>query len=154
MHRASEVPETIATLLQSFGIRPQLESVRRSGRGITFRFHRPHEAQRILLNRCLFAQGSMGILHGREVGAVLTEFRSYRNGSLYSLHIVVGRNGRIFADVDRYNPYQGVRHMVLHGSLELLPHLAKRILRRAQRITACAIRTLMYSRGAQRETRQ
>lgn len=154
MHRPSEVHERIDTLLRSFGIHPAPESVRRSGDGILFRFRRPREAQRILQDRSLFAQGRMGILHGREVDGVLTEFRSYGKESAHSLHVVIGRTGRVFADVDRFNPYQGVRHMVLHGALELIPHLAKRILGRAQRITACAIQLAVRSRGGQGASRR
>jgi hypothetical protein len=154
MHRPSEVHDRIDTLLRSFGIHPEPKSVRRSGDGIIFRFHRPREAQKILQDRSLFAQGRMGILHDREVNGVLTEFRSYGKGSAHSLHVVIGRTGRVFADVDRFNPYQSVRHMVLHGALELLPHLAKRILGSAQRVSACAARFAERSRGVQEANRR
>jgi hypothetical protein len=32
-----------------------------------------------------------------------------------------------YAEIDRFNPYQGVTGLVLHGVLELFPYLAKRL---------------------------
>jgi hypothetical protein len=39
---------------------------------------------------------------------VVTEYRSYRKQRPYSLHVVIGKTGKIFADLDRFNPYRSV----------------------------------------------
>jgi hypothetical protein len=96
---------------------------------MTFRFASPHQARKELANRSLFAQGPLGILHAGEVGGVLTEYRSYRNGTRFSLHVVLGRSGLVYAEIDRFNPYQGATGLVLHGVLELFPYLVKRLVR-------------------------
>lgn len=75
----------------------------------------------------MFRQGPLGVLHGKQVGGLDTEFRSKRTGPEYSLHVVLGRGGLVFADLDRFNPYQNPTSLVLHGALELIPHLAKKI---------------------------
>jgi hypothetical protein len=30
-----------------------------------------------------------------------------RNGTRFSLHVVLGRSGLVYAEIDRFNPYQG-----------------------------------------------
>ncbi len=122
--------ETLAALTQ-FGVVPVPDSVRGSGAGITFAFASPREARQILGDRNLFGQGRLGILHSRVVGGVVTEYRSYRTGEQYSLHVVIGRKGGVFADLDRFNPYQGPASLFLHGVLELAPHLARRLVVRS-----------------------
>jgi len=134
MPDARESHTSIPALSRSFGIHPQAGSIRKAGQGITFRFDQPEKARKILYDRSLFAQGQLCVLHHDEVGGALTEFRSYRNGSGYSLHVVIGQNGGAFADLDRFNPYQSADQMVLHGVLELLPHLTRRFLKKARRI--------------------
>lgn len=118
--------ETLAALTQ-FGVVPMADSIRASGAGITFDFACPNEARQILGDRSIFGQGRLGILHSRVVGGVLTEYRSYRTGEAHSLHVVIGKKGTAFADLDRFNPYQSTASMLLHGVLELAPHLARRL---------------------------
>ena len=118
--------DALATLAQ-FGVVPAADSIRGSGAGITFAFASPREASQVLGDRTLFGQGRLGILHSRVVGGVVTEYRSYRTGEAYSLHVVIGKRGRAFADLDRFNPYQSAASLVLHGVLELAPHLARRL---------------------------
>src|SRR5437763_12945762 len=116
--------DTLARL-KIFGLAPASGSIRGAGAGILFAFARPHEAHGILANRRMFARGPLGILHSRQVGGIITEYRSYRAGSSPSLHVVLGKGGT-FADLDRFNPYQGPGSLFLHGALELAPHLARR----------------------------
>ena len=118
--------DTLAALTQ-FGVVPMPNSVRGSGAGITFAFARPGEARQILSDRTTFGQGRLGILHSGVVGGVLTEYRSYRTGEAHSLHVVIGKKGSAFADLDRFNPYQSAASLLLHGFLELAPHLARRL---------------------------
>jgi hypothetical protein len=35
----------------------------------------------------------------------------------------------VYAEIDRFNPYQGATGLVLHGVLELFPYLMKRLVR-------------------------
>ena len=114
--------------LRRFGIGPDPTSIRASGNGIVFRFRSPAGARRLLRDRRRFRQGPMGILHGAQVGGLDTEFRSCRKGSEYSLHVVLGRTGLVFADLDRYNPYQNLAGLVMHGVVELAPHLIRTLL--------------------------
>jgi hypothetical protein len=130
MSDAQESHTSIPALLRSFGIHTEAGSIRKAGQGITFQFDQPEKAREILCDRSLFAQGQLCLLHHNEVGGALTEFRSYRNGSGYSLHVVIDQNGGAFADLDRFNPYQSADQMVLHGVLELLPHLTRRFLKK------------------------
>jgi hypothetical protein len=120
----------IETALRRFGIAPEPASIRASGNGIVFRFPDAAAARRILRDRRRFRQGPLGILHGAQVGGLDTEFRSCRRGSEYSLHVVLGRSGMVYADLDRYNPYQNATGLLLHGLLELAPHLMRTVLRR------------------------
>jgi len=127
MHRETELQKRTEAALADFGIPPDPASIQSAGAGMTFRFASPHEARKELQNRSLFAQGPLGILHADEVGSVLTEYRSYRNGTRFSLHVVLGRSGLVYAEIDRFNPYQGATGLVLHGVLELFPYLVKRL---------------------------
>ena len=127
MRRKTELHKRTEEALAAFGIPPDPISIQSAGTGMTFRFASPHEARKELENRSLFAQGPLGILHAGEVGGVLTEYRSFRNGTRFSLHVVLGRSGLAYAEIDRFNPYQGVTGLVLHGVLELFPYLAKRL---------------------------
>ena len=115
--------------LVAFGVLPDPESIQAVGAGITFRFAAPLEALKKLENRSVFAEGPLGVLHGGEVGGVATEYRSYRNGTRFCLHVVLGRAGLAYAEIDRFNPYQGPTGLVLHGVLELFPYLVKRLVR-------------------------
>jgi hypothetical protein len=116
--------ETVAALTHIRAL-PASGTVRGNGSGITFDFADAAGALQILRNRERFAQGRLGILHSRAVGGVLTEYRSYRRGERYSLHIVIGKTGRVFADLDRFNPYQNPLELLKHGILELMPHLLR-----------------------------
>lgn len=127
MHRETELRKRTEDALADFGIAPDPGSIQSAGVGVTFRFASPLEARKELGNRSLFAQGPLGILHAGEVGGVLTEYRSYRNGTRFSLHVVLGRSGLVYAEIDRFNPYQGATGLVLHGVLELFPYLMKRL---------------------------
>ena len=127
MRRKTELQERTEGALAAFGIPPDPISIQNVGAGVTFRFASPLEARKKLENRSLFAQGPLGILHAGEVGGVLTEYRSYRNGTRFSLHVVLGRSGLVYAEIDRFNPYQGATGLVLHGVLELFPYLVKRL---------------------------
>jgi hypothetical protein len=118
---------SIQAALHTFAIPPAPLSVRKAGNGILFRFAEPRQARKVLQDRGLFRQGPLGVLHGRQVGGLDTEFRSKRSGPEYSLHVVLGRGGLVFADLDRFNPYQNATSLVLHGALELFPHLARRL---------------------------
>jgi hypothetical protein len=129
MRRKNELQKRTEDALAAFGIHPDPISIQSTRGGMTFRFASPLEAQKELENRSRFAQGPLGILHAGEVGGVLTEYRSYRNGTRFSLHVVLGRNGLVYAEIDRFNPYQGATGLVLHGVLELFPYLMKRLVR-------------------------
>src|ERR1017187_7028404 len=118
--------DTVAALMQ-FGVVPMPDSIRASGPGITFAFAHPSHARQVLGDRAVFGQGRLGILHSRAVGGVLTEYRSYRTSEAPSLHVVIGKRGDAFADLDRFNPYQSPASLFLHGVLELAPHLARRL---------------------------
>jgi hypothetical protein len=119
----------IIAALRKFGIAPDPATVRGSGNGIVFRFPDPCRARRILRDRRRFRQGPLGILHSAQVGGLDTEFRSCRRGRELSLHVVLGRSGLAFADLDRFNPYQNASGLILHGVLELAPHLFRTLLR-------------------------
>jgi hypothetical protein len=127
VHRETELQKRTEDALAAYGIPPDPTSIQSAGAGMVFRFASPLEARKELANRSLFAQGPLGILHGGEVGGVLTEYRSYRNGTRSSLHVVLGRSGLVYAEIDRFNPYQGATGLVLHGVLELFPYLMKRL---------------------------
>jgi hypothetical protein len=127
MRRKTELQKRTEDALAAFGILPDPISIQSIGGGMTFRFAAPLEARKELENRSLFAQGPLGILHAGEVGGVLTEYRSFRNGTRFSLHVVLGRNGLVYAEIDRFNPYQGASGLVLHGVLEFFPYLVKRL---------------------------
>jgi hypothetical protein len=115
--------QTVAAL-ENFGVDPAPDSVRGSGSGITFSFAAREEALEALRNRARFARGPLGILHGGVVGGVVTEYRSYRRDERQSLHVVLGKR-RVFADLDRFNPYQNPLDLLKHGFLELMPHLLR-----------------------------
>jgi hypothetical protein len=119
----------ICDALHAFGIEPARDSVTLQGGVIKFKFAHPQMAHPALQNTSLFAEGPLGILHQRHVGKVATEYRSYRAGVGYSLHIVLGRDGSVCAHLDRYNPYEGPVDLALHGLFELLPYLAAKFLR-------------------------
>jgi hypothetical protein len=123
----------IVAYLRRFGIGPEATSIRASGNGILFRFPDPNRARRILRDRRRFRQGPLGVLHSAQVGGLDTEYRSCRKGAEYSLHVVVGRTGVAFADLDRYNPYQNAKGLILHGALELAPHLFRTLWELARR---------------------
>jgi hypothetical protein len=127
--------QRIEQLLHRFGLTADAASVRQSGDGIVFRFRQPQHAARVLENSSLFARGRLGVLHGRQIGGLVCEYRSYTNGHGWSLHVVLGRSGT-FADIDRFNPYQGPLQMLLHGVLELGPHVVRSLRRR---VLACAV---------------
>ncbi len=120
----------IVAALRRFGIGPETSTVRASGNGIVFRFPDPRRARRILHDRRRFRQGPLGILHSAQVGGLDTEFRSFRRRGELSLHVVLGRSGLVFADLDRYNPYQNASGLLLHGLFELAPHLFRALRRR------------------------
>ena len=111
----------------AFGILPEPTSIQNVGAGMTFRFATPPLALQKLEDRSLFAQGPLGVLHGAQVGGLATEYRSYRNGRRFSLHVVLGKGGLAYAELDRFNPYQGATGLLLHGVLELFPYLVKRL---------------------------
>lgn len=48
----------------------------------------------------------------------------------YSLHVVIAKTDTIFAHLDRFNPYQNLRHLILHGVVEVAPHFRLLALRR------------------------
>jgi hypothetical protein len=123
MCRLTEVQNATVVALRRYDVLPEADSVRGSGSGITFHFADPGGALNILRQRGLFAQGPLGILHSKVLGGVVTEFRSYRKQRPYSLHVVIGKTGRIFADLDRFNPYQNISQLILHGLVEVAPHL-------------------------------
>jgi len=124
MNRLTCIQERTIAALAYFGVEPAADSVRGSGNGITFSFADRAEALEALRNRTRFARGPLGILHGGAVGGVVTEYRSYRRDQLHSLHVVLGKRG-IFADLDRFNPYQNPWDLLKHGFLELAPHLLR-----------------------------
>ena len=124
MNRLTRYQEETVVALQYFGVEPAPDSVRGSGSGITFSFADRQEALETLRNRVRFARGPLGILHSRAVGGVVTEFRSYRRDELQSLHVVLGKRG-VFADLDRFNPYQNPWDLLKHGFLELMPYLLR-----------------------------
>jgi hypothetical protein len=123
----------IVAYLRRFGIGPEATSIRASGNGILFRFPDPNRARRILRDRRRFREGPLGVLHSAQVGGLDTEYRSCRKSGEYSLHVVVGRTGLAFADLDRYNPYQNAKGLILHGALELAPHLFRTLWELARR---------------------
>ena len=129
MNQGTELRRRTEDALAAYGILPDPISIQSVGAGMTFRFASPLQARKELENRSLFARGPLGILHAGEVGGVLTEYRSYRNGTRFSLHVVLGRSGLVYAEIDRFNPYQGATGLVLHGVLELFPYLMKRLVR-------------------------
>ena len=121
--------ERTESALHAFGILPDPASIQAVGAGVTFRFASPQQAMRKLGNRAVFAEGPLGMLHGAAVGGFVTEYRSYRNGTRYCLHVVLGRSDLVYAEIDRFNPYQGATSLVPHGVLELFPYLVKRLVR-------------------------
>jgi hypothetical protein len=71
-----------------------------------------------------------GVFYGfhRDVGGDLIDFRSY-NGELGegSLQLVIDRfTGAIYADIDRFNPYQDVVRIFGHLFREVLPGFFRR----------------------------
>jgi hypothetical protein len=124
MNRLTRIQDQTVAALEYFGVEPAPDSVRGSGNGITFSFADREEALDALRNCTRFARGPLGILHGRVVGGVVTEFRSYRRDELHSLHVVLGKRG-VFADLDRFNPYQNPWDLLKHGFLELMPYLLR-----------------------------
>src|SRR6476646_1432073 len=118
MCRLTGMQSATVVALRRYGVLPAAESVRGSGSGITFAFADRDNALNILSQRALFAQGPLGILHSKVLGGVVTEFRSYRKQRPYSLHVVIGKTGRIFADLDRFNPYQNIQQLIMHGVVE------------------------------------
>ena len=124
MNRLTPAQTETVTALEYFGVAPAPDSVCGSGNGITFSLADREEALAVLRNRARFAQGPLGILHGRAVGGLVTEYRSYRRDNLRSLHVVLGKGG-VFADLDRFNPYQNPLDLLRHGFLELMPHLLR-----------------------------
>jgi len=123
MRRLTGMQNATVVALRRYGVLPVAESLRGSGSGITFQFADPDSALHILGQRGLFAQGPLGILHSKVLGGVITEYRSYRKQRPYSLHVVIGKTGKVFADLDRFNPYQNLRQLIMHGVLEVAPHL-------------------------------
>jgi hypothetical protein len=123
MHRLTEIQNATVAALRRYGVLPMAESVHGSGSGITFQFADRDGALHILRQRGLFAQGPLGILHSKVLGGVITEYRSYRKQRPYSLHVVIGKTGTVFADLDRFNPYQSLRHLIMHGVVAMAPHL-------------------------------
>jgi hypothetical protein len=123
MRRLTVVQNQTVVALRAYGVLPAAGSLRGSGSGVVFEFADAAEAMGVLRQRGLFAQGPLGILHGKVLGGVVTEFRSYRRGRPYSLHVVIGKTEKVFADLDRFNPYQNVRHLLMHGVVEVVPHL-------------------------------
>jgi hypothetical protein len=130
MRRLTEMQNATVVALRRYGVLPVAASVHGSGSGITFQFADPDGAMHILRQRGLFAQGPLGILHSKVLGGVVTEYRSYRKQRPYSLHVVIGKTGKVFADLDRFNPYQNLRQLIMHGVLEVAPHLLLLALRR------------------------
>jgi hypothetical protein len=122
----------IVEVLIRFGLEPAEVSMCRSEDGITFAFREPAAAMQTLGKKSMFAQVPLGSLHREQVGKVATEYRSYRGSAGYSLHVVIGKNGSVFAHLDRFNPYEGPVAFILHGSMELVPHLLGRLLRRCR----------------------
>jgi len=129
MLRTAELRKRTEDALIAFGVLPDPLSIQSVGAGMTFRFASPLQALKELENRSVFAEGPLGILHAGEVGGVETEYRSYRNGMRFCLHVVRGKGGLVYAEIDRFNPYQGATGLVLHGVLELFPYLVKRLVR-------------------------
>lgn len=123
MRQLTKIQNDTVVALRAYGVLPVTESLRGSGSGIVFQFANPGEAMSILRQRGLFAQGPLGILHSKVLGGVVTEYRSYRKRRPYSLHVVIGKTGKVFADLDRFNPYQNVHQLIMHGVLEVVPHL-------------------------------
>jgi hypothetical protein len=130
MRRLTAVQNETVVALRTYGVLPVPASLRGSGSGIVFQFANPGEAMRVLGQRGLFAQGPLGILHSKVLDGVVTEYRSYRKQRPYSLHVVIGKTGKVFADLDRFNPYQNIRHLIMHGVVEVAPHLLLLMLRR------------------------
>jgi hypothetical protein len=127
MRRLTRKQHETVVALRAYGVLPVGESLRGSGSGIVFQFADPVEAMNVLRQRVLFAQGPLGILHSKVLGGVVTEYRSYRQRKRrpYSLHVVIGKTGKVFADLDRFNPYQNIRHLIMHGVVEVAPFLLK-----------------------------
>src|SRR5688572_20426160 len=67
----------IEQLLHRFDLTADPASVCPSGDGIVFRFREPRHAARVLENSLLFARGRLGVLHGRQIGGLICEYRSY-----------------------------------------------------------------------------
>jgi len=132
MRRLTRMQHDTVVALRAYGVLPASESLRGSGSGIVFQFANPVEAMNVLRQRGLFAQGPLGILHSKVLGGVVTEYRSYRQRKRrpYSLHVVIGKTGKVFADIDRFNPYQNIHHLIMHGVMEVVPHLLLVALRR------------------------
>ena len=124
MNRLTLIQQETVAALEYFGVDPAPDSVRSSGSGITFSFADSAEALEVLRNRTRFAKGPLGVLHGAVVGGLVTEYRSYRRDGLRSLHVVLGKRG-VFADLDRFNPYQNPMDLLKHGFLELMPYLVR-----------------------------
>lgn len=62
------------------------------------------------------------LLHGDDVGKPRLEFRSERSafGKDTSLQVVVNlRDGRFYADLDRFSPYDGIAGFLKHNLIEV-----------------------------------
>jgi hypothetical protein len=94
-----------------------------AGNGYTFSFKNTAAAEQVLSNPA-FAQGFLGILHRNEVGPN-RDFRTWPfPTSPHSLQVTWGTTGRVYADIDRYNPYD-VAGFVQHGLREVAPWFKK-----------------------------
>ena len=79
-----------------------------------------------LANDPRFASGHLGLLHVGDVGFPNQDFRSLAFPTApHSLQVTIGPDGRVWADVDRYNPYQTLASFMGHAFVEVLnlgPH--------------------------------
>ena len=130
--------QRVLHVLEAFGIELAAGSAVCRRDGVGFEFKCPRTARQVLQSKLMFVEGPLGILHSQDVGELATEYRSYTNQGDYSLHVVLGKNGSAFAHLDRYNPYEGLVGFVLHGFLELFPHLAAKLMR-ALRVKGSAL---------------
>jgi len=97
--------------------------------GLEFRFKNDKDSRKavaaILGNDKEFLSGRLGHLHGEQVGGEpWIDYRSIRGvfGRL-SLQVVLNTDTFwAYADVDRWNPYQGVFDFMMHALTEVLPY--------------------------------
>jgi hypothetical protein len=118
-----------------------------SGKGFLLTFENQTEVRNILGNQSLFAGGSFGgQLHqgelegafGGEKGATILDYRSLTGaGKLgdrsLQVTLLIGKGGNVrgaYTDTDAYNFRQGFGGFLGHTFLELIPHEARRALRR------------------------